>query len=166
MRNARTWDEEDEEYPETLSGEKKRLASPMTKRYHLWAVEKSWYKRYPSHRPCSNCCNQGHLVRWQRMSGYNIVRVPGMDHAGIAMQVVVEKKLMRQKQLTRHDNSREESWPRFGNGRKSTGERFYSSCAVWGLCGCFTMDEKRSNVMTEVFLRLHNAKTEVFVEAS
>lgn len=53
------------------------------------------------------------------MSGYNIVRVPGMDQARIATQVVVEKKLMRQKQLTRHDNGREESWPRFGNGRKA-----------------------------------------------
>jgi valyl-tRNA synthetase len=48
------------------------------------------------------------IIRWRRMSGYNALWVPGVDHAGIATQVVVEKKLMREKKLTRHDIGREE----------------------------------------------------------
>lgn len=37
------------------------------------------------------------------MSGYNTLWVPGTDHAGIATQTVVEKKLAREQKLTRHD---------------------------------------------------------------
>lgn len=41
------------------------------------------------------------------MQGYETVWVPGLDHAGIATQVVVEKRLWKEKQLTRHDIGRE-----------------------------------------------------------
>ena len=37
------------------------------------------------------------------MSGYNCLWVPGTDHAGIATQTVVEKKIMREQKKTRHD---------------------------------------------------------------
>lgn len=37
------------------------------------------------------------------MSGYNALWVPGTDHAGIATQTVVEKKLQRERGVTRHD---------------------------------------------------------------
>ncbi|CAK9861537.1 unnamed protein product [Sphagnum jensenii] len=48
------------------------------------------------------------LVRWRRMSGYNTLWVPGVDHAGIATQVVVEKKSMKEGNKTRHDLGREQ----------------------------------------------------------
>ncbi|KAF2309909.1 hypothetical protein GH714_005566 [Hevea brasiliensis] len=47
------------------------------------------------------------IIRWWRISGYNTLWVPGVDHAGIATQVVVEKKLMRERHLNRHDIGRE-----------------------------------------------------------
>lgn len=50
---------------------------------------------------------QDTLVRWRRMSGYNTLWVPGTDHAGIATQTVVEKKLQRERGITRHDLGRE-----------------------------------------------------------
>ena len=37
------------------------------------------------------------------MCGYNCLWVPGTDHAGIATQTVVEKKIMREQKKTRHD---------------------------------------------------------------
>jgi len=37
------------------------------------------------------------------MSGYNTLWVPGTDHAGIATQSVVEKKLAKERKVTRHD---------------------------------------------------------------
>lgn len=42
------------------------------------------------------------------MKGVETLWVPGMDHAGIATQVVVEKKLWKEKGLTRHDIGREQ----------------------------------------------------------
>ena len=41
------------------------------------------------------------------MKGETVLWVPGCDHAGIATQVVVEKKLMREQKLSRHDLGRE-----------------------------------------------------------
>ena len=41
------------------------------------------------------------------MSGYETLWVPGIDHAGIATQVVVEKNLMKEEGKTRHDLGRE-----------------------------------------------------------
>ena len=56
-----------------------------------------------------DCC-----IRWNRMHGKNVLFLPGTDHAGIATQVVVEKKLMRLYGKTRHDLGRdafiEEVW--------------------------------------------------------
>jgi valyl-tRNA synthetase len=118
--------------PETPAGQKKLLASQMAKQYSPAAVEKSWYAWWESSRyfevdaasskppfvivqPPPNVTGVLHIghaitaaiedaiIRWRRMSGYNALWVPGMDHAGIATQVVVEKKLMREKNLSRHD---------------------------------------------------------------
>jgi len=47
------------------------------------------------------------LVRWHRMCGHSTMYVPGTDHAGIATQSVVEKKLKKEKDITRHDLGRE-----------------------------------------------------------
>ena len=44
--------------------------------------------------------------RWKRMSGYNVLWLPGSDHAGIATQTKVEKELRKEK-ITRHDLGRE-----------------------------------------------------------
>ena len=50
---------------------------------------------------------QDTIVRWRRMGGYEALWVPGTDHAGIATQTVVEKKLQREEGITRHDLGRE-----------------------------------------------------------
>ena len=46
---------------------------------------------------------QDTLARWHRMSGRSVLWVPGTDHAGIATQTVVEKKLQRERGISRHD---------------------------------------------------------------
>lgn len=53
-----------------------------------------------------NCCAFLGLSR-HRMRGETTLWNPGCDHAGIATQVVVEKKLMREKGMSRHDLGRE-----------------------------------------------------------
>jgi valyl-tRNA synthetase len=47
------------------------------------------------------------LTRWHRMSGHITLYNPGVDHAGIATQVVVEKKLASEQKKSRHDLGRE-----------------------------------------------------------
>jgi valyl-tRNA synthetase len=48
------------------------------------------------------------LIRWRRMQGYNTLWMPGTDHAGIATQAVVERRLREEENKTRHDLGREE----------------------------------------------------------
>ncbi|HMO35696.1 MAG TPA: class I tRNA ligase family protein, partial [Gemmatales bacterium] len=47
------------------------------------------------------------LIRWRRMQGYEACWIPGTDHAGIATQAVVEKRLLETEKKTRHDVGRE-----------------------------------------------------------
>ena len=50
---------------------------------------------------------QDAIVRWKLMNNNRVVWIPGFDHAGIATQVVVEKKIWNEKKLTRHDLGKE-----------------------------------------------------------
>jgi len=54
---------------------------------------------------------QDTIVRWRRMSGYNVLWVPGTDHAGIATQSVVEKKLQKERGVSRHDLGEQHTLP-------------------------------------------------------
>jgi valyl-tRNA synthetase len=48
------------------------------------------------------------LIRWRRMQGYNALWIPGTDHAGIATQAMVEKRLREEENKSRRDLGREE----------------------------------------------------------
>src|SRR6202789_3045279 len=47
------------------------------------------------------------LIRWKRMQGFNALWMPGTDHAGIATQAVVERRLLTEEKKTRPDLGRE-----------------------------------------------------------
>jgi valyl-tRNA synthetase len=98
------------------------------------------------------------LTRYYRMRGYNTAWIPGTDHAGIATQIVVERQLDAQK-VSRHDLGREKfvekvwEWKE-KSGNTITGQmRRMGSSADWAR-EYFTMDEPRSQSVTEVFVRL------------
>ncbi|KAF6175611.1 hypothetical protein GIB67_022613 [Kingdonia uniflora] len=103
---------------------------------------------------------QDTIIRWRRMSGYNTLWVPGMDHAGIATQVVVEKKIMRESKLTRHELGREKfvsevwKWKNEYGGTILNQERRLATSLDWSR-ECFTMDEQRSKAVTEAFVQLY-----------
>ncbi len=99
------------------------------------------------------------LVRYHRMSGYETLWVPGTDHAGIATQNVVEKKL-REKGVSRYDLGREkfleETW-NWANAHKS---RILDQCKRLGASfdrsrERFTFDKGCSEAVKEVFVRLY-----------
>jgi valyl-tRNA synthetase len=100
------------------------------------------------------------LVRWQRMQGKNTVWVPGTDHAGIATQNVVERKLRREEK-TREDLGREAFIEAVWDWREEYGSTIINQLKKLG-ASCdwererFTMDEGLSNAVAEVFVRLYD----------
>jgi len=99
------------------------------------------------------------IVRRKRMLGFNTLWLPGMDHAGIATQNVVEREL-RKEGLTRHDIGREKFVERVWKWKQEYGgiilrqiRRIGSSCD-WSR-ERFTLDEGLSRAVREVFVRLY-----------
>ncbi len=106
-----------------------------------------------------NCTLQDILVRRMRMSGRNTVWIPGTDHAGIATQNVVERKLAQEK-IDRHQLGREQFIDRVWQWKKEYGGRIIGQLKRLG-ASCdwererFTMDEGLSRAVREVFVRLY-----------
>ncbi|GGI06793.1 valine--tRNA ligase [Egicoccus halophilus] len=100
------------------------------------------------------------MVRRARMQGRNAVWVPGMDHAGIATQNVVEKQLAADG-LTRHDLGREAFVERVWTWRDQSGGmilqqlRKLGSSLDWDR-EAFTFDEPRSRAVRAVFTSLYD----------
>jgi valyl-tRNA synthetase len=100
------------------------------------------------------------MTRYRRMQGYNALWMPGTDHAGIATQNVVEQELAKEG-ITRHDLGREKFIARVWEWKKKYGGVIINQLKRLG-CSCdwsreaFTMDEKRSKSVREVFVRLYN----------
>lgn len=100
------------------------------------------------------------ITRWHRMHGRTALWVPGCDHAGIATQVVVEKKLWRESKLSRHDLGREKFIEKIWEWKESKGGRIYhqlkkiGSSMDWDRVS-FTMDPKLCKAVTAAFNQLH-----------
>lgn len=98
-------------------------------------------------------------VRWKRMSGFNVLWLPGTDHAGIATQTVVEKKLKSQK-LTKYDLGREKfvktvwEWKVVYHKNITTQLRRMGASVDWTR-ERFTMDEGLSRAVRKVFVDLY-----------
>src|SRR5258706_2036026 len=99
------------------------------------------------------------LTRMHRMAGYNTVWIPGIDHAGIATQAVVEKQLKEQENKTRHDVGRECLVKRIWAWKEQYGTRILSQLARLG-SSCdwdrtrFTLDEQCAKAVRETFFKL------------
>jgi valyl-tRNA synthetase len=99
------------------------------------------------------------IVRYKRMDGYNTLWVPGTDHAGIATQIVVERRLDAEGQ-SRHDFGREKFIEKVWEWKASSGGKIIEQLKGLG-CSCdwsrerFTMDKGLSRAVREVFVRLY-----------
>jgi len=98
------------------------------------------------------------LVRWRRMRGHNTLWMPGTDHAGIATQTVVEKRLLREG-VRRTDLGRERFVERVQEWKDEYERTIIEQLEDLG-CSCdfertrFTMDPICSAAVREAFLRL------------
>ena len=98
------------------------------------------------------------LTRYHRMRGYNTAWIPGTDHAGIATQIVVERQLDAQK-VSRHDLGREKFVEKVWEWKEKSGSTITGQMRRMGASTdwtreYFTMDDKLSKTVTEVFVRL------------
>ncbi|MDD2598056.1 MAG: valine--tRNA ligase [Kiritimatiellae bacterium] len=100
------------------------------------------------------------VVRWKRMQGFNVLWVPGTDHAGIATQNVVEKALAKEG-ITRDELGREKFLERVWEWRAEYGNTIVRQLRKLG-ASCdwqrerFTMDEGLSKAVVEVFCQLYD----------
>ncbi len=106
-----------------------------------------------------NITLQDILARWKRMDGYNVLWVPGTDHAGIATQNVVERNLAAEGKK-RTDFTRSEFEEIVWQWKEKSEANILGQIKQLG-CSCdwsrrrFTMDEGLSRAVREVFVRLY-----------
>lgn len=100
------------------------------------------------------------LTRWHRMKGKIALWVPGTDHAGIATQSVVEKRLKKDQGVSRHDLGREEFVKKVWEWKEQYGNtitkqiRYLGASVDWSR-ESFTMDSNLSVAVTEAFCKFH-----------
>lgn len=148
--------------------------------YQAWE-SKGYFKPNGDNRPGNNYCimipppnvtgslHMGHafqqtimdaLTRYQRMQGKNALWQVGTDHAGIATQMVVERKLAQEGLPGRHELGRETfiekiwEWKAESGGTITEQMRRLGNSVDWDR-ERFTMDEGLSNAVQEVFVRLY-----------
>jgi len=99
------------------------------------------------------------LIRWRRMQGRNTLWMPGTDHAGIATQTVVEKRILAEEGKTRHQVGREALVRRIWQWKDEYEARITSQLKSMG-CSCdwqrqrFTLDEVCARAVRHTFFRL------------
>ena len=161
----------------------------LAKAYEFKEVEARWYQNWLDHknfratldetRPnfsivipppnVTGVLHVGHalnntmqdiLVRYRRMQGYNVLWLPGTDHAGIATQNVVERQLAAEG-VSRHDLGRTKFIERVWQWKEESGGQIINQLKRLG-CSCdwdrerFTMDEGLSRAVRKVFVQLYN----------
>ena len=107
-----------------------------------------------------NTTLQDILIRYKRMDGYDALWLPGMDHAGIATQAKVDKKL-KDMGFKPREMDREEWLKHAWAWKEEYAENIHAQWAKMGLSldyskERFTLDEGLSDAVKEVFVRLYN----------
>ncbi len=166
------------------------MSSEISKAYEPQSVEEKWYARWleegcftadpTSTKPgysivipppnVTGVLTLGHvlnntlqdvLARRARMLGKEVLWLPGTDHAGIATQTVVERKLRKEEHKTRRDLGREAFLERVWEWKEKHGGIIIQQLKRLG-CSCdwgrerFTMDAGYSRAVQQVFVELYN----------
>ncbi|MEO6811034.1 MAG: valine--tRNA ligase [Isosphaeraceae bacterium] len=102
------------------------------------------------------------LIRWKRMQGFDALWMPGTDHAGIATQAVVERRLLEEEGKTRHDLGRDALVERIWAWKHEYEKRILNQLRLMG-CSCdwertrFTLDDVCARAVRTTFFRLFQA---------
>ncbi len=99
------------------------------------------------------------LIRYHRMKGDNTLWMPGTDHAGIATQAVVEKRIFEEEKLSRHDLGKDGLVKRIWQWKDEYQTRIISQLKLIG-CSCdwdrtrFTLDDQCAKAVHAAFFKL------------
>lgn len=104
---------------------------------------------------------QDTLIRYKRMAGYKALWIPGTDHAAIATQSVVEKKILKEEGKSRHDIGREEMMRRINAFALESQNTILSQCRSMGSSLdwsrlAFTLDDKRNLAVRTMFKKMYD----------
>jgi len=108
---------------------------------------------------CLNGTIQDLLTRWRRMQGREALWMPGTDHAGIATQAVVERRMLEEEKLTRHDIGRDALVARIWKWKDEYEARILNQLKQIG-SSCdwrrvrFTLDEVCSKAVRRTFFKM------------
>ena len=162
--------------------------SELPKQYQHAGPEARWYKFWldeglfhsepdPARRPytivipppnVTGALHLGHalnntlqdiLIRMRRMQGYNALWMPGTDHAGIATQAVVERRLLQEEKKSRHDLGREQLVERIWSWKREYEQRILGQLQRLG-ASCdwqrtrFTLDDICARAVRHTFFKL------------
>ncbi|GFS72161.1 valine--tRNA ligase [Nephila pilipes] len=99
------------------------------------------------------------ISRWHRMKGENVIWIPGFDHGGIATQTIVEKKLVKEKKLTKHELGRENFLNEINQWKILTQCNIEAQLKLLGASldfqkTLFTLDENSSKGVMKTFINL------------
>ncbi len=102
------------------------------------------------------------LIRYHRMKGYRTLWIPGTDHAAIATQNVVEKKLLKEEKLTRHDLGREKFLKKIWEYLEKTQAVILNQTRKMGASPdwsreAFTLDKQREKAARKMFVDMYEA---------
>ncbi len=159
----------------------------LAKGYEPWDVEEKWEKHWEENKTftpdvederdpysivipppnVTGVLHMGHglnltimdiLCRFNRQQGKNVLWIPGTDHAGIATQNVVERRL-KEEGKTRDDLGREKFIERVWEWKKEKGDHILSQIRRMGASvdwtrEAFTFDDQRAKAVREVFVKL------------
>ncbi len=99
------------------------------------------------------------ITRWRRMQGYEALWMPGTDHAGIATQAVVERRMIEEEGLTRHDVGREALVNRIWKWKETYEKRIVGQQKMLG-ASCdwrrirFTLDPVCTKAVRHTFFKM------------
>ncbi|RIV16633.1 valine--tRNA ligase [Mycoplasmopsis gallopavonis] len=101
------------------------------------------------------------IIRYKKLMGYDVLWLPGMDHAGIATQSKVESELVKNEGLNRHDLGREKFLEKIWEWKDEYAGLFRKQWSKLGLAldyqfERFTLDQKANEAVLKVFVDLYN----------
>ena len=107
-----------------------------------------------------NTTVQDIIARYKRAKGFDVMWLPGMDHAGIATQAKVEERL-RQDNISRYDLGREKFLEKAWEWKKEYADTIHNQWKMMGLSldysrERFTLDEGLNKAVKKVFVTLYN----------
>ncbi len=100
------------------------------------------------------------IMRKKKMEGFNTLWLPGIDHAGIATQMIVEKNLKKEEKKTKEDLGREKFLQIVWDWKKKSESKIIEQVSKLGLTldwsrMKFTLSEEMTKVVTDVFVKLY-----------